>query len=272
MISLRHFLHPIRSTKSLYRRTNDYSYRKLTEHGMRKMLRDRREKCWCGGELCIFKWHRAYGICINCGCYVNRNPPHLEELRQFYSLDKYWKKWMTLKRAPTIEERTTNDLNDGRVAYWLSLIQSYGPRSGEVIEVGCGPGVLLQELKKRGYVCTGIEISEDVFPNIQLPKCDVFLAFDVLEHISEPFEFLQKARTLLRPGGVAILQQPTIRIESGYNLAPPFGKDFKRMFDDVEHLWIFTTASLNLLAKRTGFHVIDDKSVWRQCHEILVLA
>ena len=288
MISIRPLLQPIRSAKSLYGRTNDHLSRSLAQRRMRKIGRGHREKCWCNGALSTFKRHRGYGVCVNCSCYVNRNPPLPEELRKFYSLERYWGKWMQLKGAPTIEARTANDLSDGRVAYWLSLIESYGPRSGEVIEVGCGPAVLLQELERRGYACTGIEVSEDVsdwirkekglriitgdFPNIHLPRCDIFLAFDVLEHINDPCEFLREAKRLLRPGGVAILQQPTIRPEWGYELDPPFGQDFRRMFDDVEHLWIFTSTSLKLLAQNTGFQVIDNNSRWRQCHEILVLA
>ena len=287
MIRLRHLLHPIASAKSLYHRVSTFVYKRLAERQVRHIRRGHRDRCWCGGELLPFKWHHSYSVCAKCGCYVNQCPPLPEELKKFYSLDHYWGTWMRSKGAPTIEYRTENDLRDGRVGYWLSLIQQYGPSSGRVVEVVCGHAVLLCELRKRGYDCTGVEISEDVsewsrrrtgleivtgaFPQVELPGCDIFLAFDVLEHVHDPVGFMQKAYGLLRSGGIAILQQPTVRVEQGCGLDPPLGLDFERMFDDVEHLWIFTSSSLKMLANFTGFHILDDKSRWRPCHEIVVL-
>ena len=287
MSRLQHILHPVRMTKSVCRRVSRFTYRCLFERQFRNIRRGQRDRCWCGGELLPFKWHRGYGVCAKCGCYVNQYPPVPEELKKFYSLDSYWGDWMRLKGAPTIEHRTENDLRDGRLEYWLSLIQRYAPPSGRVIEVGCGHAVLLRELHKKGYECIGVEISEDVsewsrrhtglqiitgaFPQLELPECDMFLAFDVLEHVHNPAGFLKKTHHLLRPGGIAIFQQPTVRPEQSYNLDPPLGMDFERMFDDLEHLWIFTSTSLRMLADLADFHILDDKSRWRQCHEIMVL-
>lgn len=287
MLKFRHFRHPICCAHSLYRIAHIYACKRLAKRQFRNIRRGHRDHCWCGGELLPFNWHESYGVCSNCGCYVNKYPPIPEELRKFYSLDNYWGAWMRLKGAPTIEHRTENDLQDGRVEYWLSLIGRYGPWSGRVTEVGCGHAVLLQELDKQGYSVLGVEISDDVsdwvrrntglqmitgaFPQVELPECDMFLAFDVLEHVHDPVSFLRKAHSLLRPGGIAILQQPTVRPEQGYTLDPPLGVDFERMFDDVEHLWIFTSLSLRKLADSCGFYILDDGSRWRQCHEILVL-
>jgi len=287
MIRLEHVLHPGRSAWSLCRRAKLSLYRLLAANQVRRMRREQRISCSCGGELLPFKRHRSYGVCVNCGCYVNRYPPCLHDLKRFYSLDRYWGRWMQLKGAPTIEFRTANDLKDGRIDCWFSLLQRFGPPTGRVIEVGCGHAAFLGELSRRGYDCIGVEIGQDVsewtrrhtalriipgaFPDVELPECDIFLAFDVLEHVHDPAAFLQKAHAILKPGGTAILQQPTIRPEQGYVLDPPLGEDFERMFDDVEHLWIFTNANLRILAKSSGFQILDDQSRWRQCHEILVL-
>jgi len=156
-----------------------------------------------------------------------------------------------------------------------------------VIEAGCGHGVLLCELQKRGYDCLGVEISEDVsdwvrektglkvltgsFPEVALPECDLFLAFDVIEHVPDPLAFLRRVQSLLTLGGIAILQQPTIRPGEAYRLNSA-ECDCHRMFDDVEHLWIFSSASLGLLADAVGLRILDDEARWRQCHEIVVLA
>ena len=162
-----------------------YAYRHFAERLFRDIRRDERDRCWCGGELLPFKWHHSYGVCAKCGCYVNRHPPLSEELKRLYSFDLYWHTRQKLKGHPAIEHRPINDRSDGRVGYWLGLIQRYGPSAGQVVEVGCGHGVLLAELKARGYECVGIEPDEltaewtkqnmglDVrpgfFPGVELP-------------------------------------------------------------------------------------------------------
>jgi len=157
MIRLRHILHPIASAKSLYHRVSSFVYKRLAERQFRHIRRGQRDQCWCGGELLPFKWHRSYGVCAKCGCYVNCRPPLPEDLKLLYSFDLYWHDRQRLKGHPNIEARSMYDRSDGRVGYWLGLIEQYGPSYGTVIEVGCAHGVLIAELKVRGYECIGVE-------------------------------------------------------------------------------------------------------------------
>lgn len=199
-----------------------------------------------------------------------------------YSFDFYWHTWQTVKGHLEIEHRPVNDRSDGRVDYWLGLVRRFAPSTCRVVEVGCAHGILLTELKERGYQCVGLEVDEKtaawtrkatgldvrsgVFPWIELPDCDLFLAFDVIEHSPDPVEFLRKTATLLSPGGVAILQTP-IDYEIG---EPPFGEMFASSYNEHEHLYVFTPESLRRLAGLTGFSVMaEDK--WRTGHEVVVL-
>lgn len=286
MIRLRHILHPIRSAKSLCRRVHShastYFYKRIGEREFGNIARGQRDKCWCSGELLPFKWHNSYGVCAECGCYVNRRPPLPEELQRLYSLDLYWHTRQKLKGYPTIEQRPVNDRADGRVQCWLELIERYGPARGRVVEVGCAHGVLLAELKSRNYDCLGVEPDEQTaewtrqktgldiragfFPGVPLPRCDLFLAFDVIEHVSDPLAFLQGAGQLLPPGGVAILQTP---IDRHARSAPPFGEMFEKVFDDIEHQFVFVDKSMQRLGRQAGFRVLA-QTAWCVAHEIVV--
>jgi len=134
--------------------------------------------------------------------------------------------------------------------------------------------VLLTELQARGYSCTGVEISDDVavwmrdstgldirsgfFPGVELPKCDLFLAFDVLEHSPCPVEFLKNAAAHLSANGVAIIQTAIDR----YDYQPPFGVRFD-MFDDLEHLFLFTDQAIRALAKEADLEIVSlNESLW----------
>jgi SAM-dependent methyltransferase len=206
---------------------------------------------------------------------VNRRPPVAEDLARVYSLDLYWRRRQKVRGFPPIEERAALYRQDGRLARWLELIERYGPGSGHVVEVGCAPGILLEELQYRNYSCTGVEISEPVaqwmrdglgldvrsgfFPGIVgLPSCDLFLAFDVLEHSPCPDAFIREAATLLNPGGVAIVQTPVDR----YDFSPPFGDRFD-MFDDLEHLFLFSDRGLERMAHEAGLRVVSlEERLW----------
>jgi len=245
-----------------------------------KIRRGHVTHCWCGGELLPFKWHPSYGVCAECGCYVNRHPPL--NLKELYSFDFYWHIVQKFHGNLPIEQRAKAYKADGRVDYWLKLIQYYGPPHGTVIEVGCAPGILLSELQAKGYECIGVEpdrktaewiqqnmkvkVRSGFFPDIDLPNCDLFLAFDVLEHSPNPDRFMQKIAQLLNPGGIAIIQTPIER----YGYEPPFGEAFKSAFKEFEHLFLFTNKAMEMLADLSGLEIIEANE--RLCchHEICI--
>lgn len=277
MIHLRHILHPIHSVKSLYRKVSLYVYRHLAERQFRSIRRGKRGRCWCGGELMPFKWHSSYGVCAECGCYVNKYPPLPDEFKKIYSSDCYWGSVSRMRGWPILSERAALYKTDGRLNHWLRLIEKYGASHGTVIEIGCAPGILLSELQLWGYKCVGVEIEKKVvhwiqqnlnldirqgiFPddNLRLPKCDLFLAFDVLEHTPSPDKFMKEVSSLLKPGGIAIIQTAIDQ----YDYKPPFGRRFKDAFNDIEHLFLFTDEAMRELAKLSGLEVISsNEGIW----------
>jgi len=281
-MSLRQVLHPVRSVRSLYRKAVRRALRYLAGRQFRSIRRGQRDACWCGGSLLPFKWHESYGVCAECGCYVNRRPPLQEELTRIYAFDLYWHTRQRVKNHPTIEDRSANDLSDGRVDYWIDLIARCGPAEGRVVEVGCAHGVLLVELRARGYECvgvepdertaawtarqTGLDIRSGFFPDVEVPECDLFLALDVIEHSLEPARFMKGAARCLKPDGIVVIQTPIG--EDGNER--PFDGMFDKVFDDLEHLHVFVERSLRLLAERSGLSVIGRES-WRLAHEVTVL-
>jgi SAM-dependent methyltransferase len=261
-------MRPLRALRAGLRGIRRTFFRARENRRVRDLPRGSRHACWCGGKLTPFEWHASYGVCVSCGTYVNRRPPLVASVTDLYSLSGYWRIRQTSKGFPAIESRAELYRLDGRLAQWLSLIHAYHSEPCELIEVGCAPGVLLVQLAERGYRCLGVEANEDtarwlrsttgldirsgIFPGLDLPRCDLFLALDVVEHSDDPVRFMAEAHRLLRPGGIAIVQAPIDR----YDLAPPFG-DRCDVFDDVEHLFIFTDRAMHLLAERVGFEVLN---------------
>ena len=244
-----------------------------------------RKRCWCGSTLSRYDRQKDYGRCGNCGTFVLMDAPDPKIYEKLYSLDNYWRfRQKEIKNHPTIEERTLNDLKDGRVNFWLDIIHQYAKEPGMAIEVGCGHGVLLDQLHSEGWKTIGVEIDEGtarwvrkatgldmrvgIFPDVPLPPCDLFLAMDVIEHTHEPLSFAVKIRELLASKGIAIIQTP---LYDGTQ-DPPFANRFSDVFDDIEHLFTFTRKSIAQLFEKAGLTILSNELAWQPCHEILIVS
>lgn len=94
-----------------------------------------------------------------------------------------------------------------------------------ILDVGCGGGLLTFALAEQGWICTGLDRSDEVLQvgrardpqqqiqwvqgrAEQLPfpdACfDVVCLMDVLEHVEDPQKSLAEARRVLAPGGILL--------------------------------------------------------------------
>ena len=102
-----------------------------------------------------------------------------------------------------------------------------------VLELGCGAGTLLKELKSLGctYVC-GIEVREDIAiqardnsgandvivadiekspPDFPAESFDLIIASHVLEHMVDPWKVTNQLVSWLKPGGQFVGAIPNVR-------------------------------------------------------------
>jgi SAM-dependent methyltransferase len=149
----------------------------------------------------------------------------------------------------------------------LKTMASQGATGGAFLEVGCGPGYLLDEA--RGYFVTrsGVELSAKaaqqasdlsgatIYASIDniadTPTFDCIVATHVIEHIYEPVAFVQSLARRLKPGGNIILA------------APHMGSMFRKImgrrwpsFKYPEHVSFFDEKTLPDLFHRAGLDVV----------------
>ena len=158
--------------------------------------------------------------------------------------------------------------------------------AGDVLEVGCGAGVLGERLKRSGKAgrVTGIELSpqaaalarqrldEVLVGNIEtMPleamqgRFDTLVVADVLEHLRDPWAALFRLRDCLKDGGIVVASIPNIahykiikkllwsewRYEPGGIL-------------DHTHLRFFTRGSIEDLMGFAGFEILRMERDGRQ--------
>ncbi len=98
-----------------------------------------------------------------------------------------------------------------------------------MLDLGCGPGVLLEDLKKEGANVCGIDISSSAVDfcrsrGLDVKKADVsklpfkkkkfdgVLAIDLLEHIENENRLLKEAKRILKKDSVFLMMVPAFSI------------------------------------------------------------
>jgi 2-polyprenyl-3-methyl-5-hydroxy-6-metoxy-1,4-benzoquinol methylase len=141
-------------------------------------------------------------------------------------------------------------------------------RSGRILDLGCGGGLLTYLLKQKGYNVTGIEpspnfaefaqnilrlnvINESLFDYKPKDKFDTVILNSVIEHITDPQLALSLVRKhYLKRGGHLIITAPNI--ESLEFLQ--YGKDWPIL--NLDHYWYFSEGSIRNLLEKTQYRKI----------------
>lgn len=155
-------------------------------------------------------------------------------------------------------------------------------KPARVLEIGCGQGSTMAELRKREGVtfAVGVEldpasakVAEAQFDTVFVSAVetaqfeeaiapgtlDLVLCLDVLEHLVDPWTVVRRVTPLLAPGGRLYISVPNVR--NWKFLARLFFKGDFRYRDsgilDRTHLRFFTRETAMALAGTGGLTVID---------------
>ena len=142
-----------------------------------------------------------------------------EEIARFDAVAARW--W-----DPDGEMRPLHDLNPVRLAY----VDGDGSLSGrEVLDVGCGGGLLSEAMARRGAHVTGLDLAADVLDIARAHAADARLelsyrlesaedharhrpahydnvtCMEMLEHVPDPAAVVDALAALVKPGGAVFL-------------------------------------------------------------------
>jgi SAM-dependent methyltransferase len=159
------------------------------------------------------------------------------------------------------------------------LIKKYFDKSTKILEVGSGPGYFADLMIKEGYTIIPCELTEgaqkyahqhsinvkilneDISKSCSISnlKFDLIVSWAVIEHVTDPYGYLQLLKSYLKPSGAlmldtGIIDSTILKLDSGYTswLFPPL------------HLHVFSSKSLPFLLKNSGFKVINFHRKWNR--------
>jgi SAM-dependent methyltransferase len=98
------------------------------------------------------------------------------------------------------------------------------PGDATVIDLGCGEGYLTYALRRAGFSCVGVDLSQTVVDRARRrfghddwfatpdelaeSRADLVIALELIEHVPDPVGFLRDAKGLLRDGGTIVMTTP----------------------------------------------------------------
>jgi 2-polyprenyl-3-methyl-5-hydroxy-6-metoxy-1,4-benzoquinol methylase len=153
----------------------------------------------------------------------------------------------------------------------LTHIEKIAGHRGRLLDVGTAAGAFLAAAHARGWQAEGCEPNRwlanwgtrhygvhirpgSVFEQSYEPgSFDVVTLWDVIEHTTNPREVLAHCRSLLRPGGVLVVNYPDV----GSWIARALGRRW--LFLTSVHLHYFDRKTMTRLLESTGFAVATIK-------------
>ena len=235
-------------------------------------------KKWQSHEGQVVAAANGYDVieCTNCGFKHIIAIPSEDDLEQVYR-DEFYK-----DEKPHYIDRYREDLEWWNTVYTrrYNILESHlHAHQRKILDIGSGPGYFILNGKNRGWQVKGIEPSVQAGQYSQLLGLDVENRFfdeqtshtlgtfdvinmgEVLEHIPNPINLLDRVHRHLNTGGLICLIVPNdfnplqlvLRDHMGFSpwwVAPP------------HHINYFNFKSLTNLVNRCGFEVVHQESTF----------
>ena len=105
-----------------------------------------------------------------------------------------------------------------------------------------------------------LDVKAGDFEKLDFPECsfDVIIMNDFLEHVNSPSKALKKANSFLKKGGIIFIVTPKID-----SLMAKVSKTKWLHLKPNEHIFYFSSKTMEQILKKTGFDIIYMKSIGR---------
>lgn len=200
-------------------------------------------------------------VCKKCGFHFTNPRPTAEALAPYYKSDKYL---------------SHSHANQGILGGLYQQIRKYTLRKkyelvssikdGEsILDIGCATGQFLNEFKKRGWHCIGIEpdkeasefahktydlkvFDEEKLDTLEAQSFDVISMWHVLEHVSDLSKRMEDLRRLIKDNGSLFIALPNLDSWDAH-----YYQKYWAGLDVPRHLYHFKKENVELLFNKYGF-------------------
>ncbi|MCR4334880.1 MAG: methyltransferase domain-containing protein [Patescibacteria group bacterium] len=205
-------------------------------------------------------------LCENCELGILDSNLSAEELKKFYSEE--YRKIGTPNISHNSNPQELFDTYSKFQEERIKILSPYLNKKTKLLEVGCSAGMFLYNVKNQVKEIVGIDFDKKSaeytskkcgckvyttdIKETPLPKkyFNVIVAFQTLEHVKNPHDFINNLKEYLAPGGMIVMEVPNLYDALVYLYDLP---KHKRFYYHSSHLWYFTEKSLKLIIDKSGF-------------------
>ena len=145
-----------------------------------------------------------------------------------------------------------------------------GSKPGSLLDVGCGNGDFLFQMKNRHWEVTGVDsdpgavqfarqqyglnVLQGNVMNVHLPSdsFDAITMNHVIEHVADPIDVLNECKRLLKDDGIILIATPNSK-----SLGSKIFESTWVHWDPPRHLFVFSAETLSICAERSGLRILD---------------
>jgi SAM-dependent methyltransferase len=196
--------------------------------------------------------------CGDCGSFALDPIPAEADLLLMYPRENYY-------AYRLVPERPLRQ----RIRRWLGVAPStHEPEfaaPGNLLDFGCGAGEFLLQMRRAGWACAGVEVSdaaleiarahdlrvEKTLAGYSTDRFDYVRSNHSLEHVPNPRDALREMFRVLKPGGILFVGVPTNESQN----ARLFGPHWWYLGTPV-HPVTFSTRGLLALVREVGFETV----------------
>lgn len=221
----------------------------------------------------------TYVLCSNCSLVYQSPRPTYDQ----HFIDSAYAEYYQF--ADTLELNDIADVKESSVAMFrkeVEYIIRYDPKRSAVLDIGSGMGTFLYASKQYYQTVIGLDVSQQMasfveknlgvkifvkqFENFEFPeKFSLIHMSHVLEHVPDPNHWLQKAKKMLEPEGILVINVPN-KFSISFRLQHLFTKlGLKKQFSDSwtdpsrtpDHLFEPTIKSMQYLLAKNKYKVLE---------------
>ena len=192
--------------------------------------------------------------CSSCRLRLTSPFPDKDKIGSYYESDEYISH---AEETKGLLDSIYNMVLSYMLGRKSNLVEkSAGKKQGSILDIGCGAGHFLKTMKNSDWHVKGVDASQKARElvknefgiNVESPndwlnsseKYDIITCWHSLEHVHEPWIYLEKIKTQLSPDGVLIVALPNYKSTD----AEKYGAEWAA-YDAPRHLYHFTPTSMD---------------------------
>ena len=194
--------------------------------------------------------------------------PTLDKLGSYYEFEDYISH---TDGKRTLFEKMYHFIKRKAIRDKVSLINSYQPLKGRILDIGAGTGDFLLECKNQNWDILGIEPNDkakeiavgkgikfgNTIEKLESNSFDVITMWHVLEHVPDVEHQVAELKRLLQPSGTIIIAVPNFK-----SYDAQYYKEFWAAYDVPRHLWHFSKTAIEKLFDKQNMNLEDIKPMW----------